>query len=1036
MATCFTISLMFLLMTADVGGQQDWGVNYNPSYVCASRGSTVRMSCIYPPDQWIKSVHWTKTTRVASVVSPNLCYNIYQCQTYSIILTRVTEADKGVYYCIFTSGISRVWRGTPGVELDVTDLQVETQQRVKEGDSVTLTCKTTCRLTEETTFIWYRNGQRLTEGRLTVNLPSVRRHDSGLYRCALREYGHQSSAGVYLGVEYVDGQQDWGVNYNPSYVCALRGSIVRMSCDLKYPPDHVVNKTFWTKAVVPDTASPDLCLNSEDRRVQCHNEDKDSYSITLTNVTEADKHVYYCRFITDRPDGVWTGVPGVQLDVTDLQVETQQRVKEGDSVTLTCKTTCRLTEETTFIWYRNTQTLTEHAVNEFHLQSVSHHDSGLYRCAIRGSDHLSSPGVNLLVENVGGQKDWGVNYNPSYVCALRGSTVRMSCDSKYPPGHVVNNAFWTKAVYTGEENPNLCLKPTDRRRDCQSENKDSHSVKKDSHSITLTNVTEADKHVYYCRFTTNKQGGKWTGVPGAQLDVTDLQVETQQRVKEGDSVTLTCKTTCRLTEETTFIWYRNTQTLTEHTVNEFHLQSVSRHDSGLYRCAIRGHEHLSSPGVYLNVEYSPENTSASISPSGVIVEGDSLTLTCSSESNPPVHIYSWFKGEKFVGSGNIFRISNITSDHSGDYKCKAKNKRGDKYSEAVKLNVMYAPRNVSVSISSSGVIVEGDSVNLTCSSESNPPVLIYSWFKEEKFVGSGNIYRISNIRSDHSGEYKCKTSNNHGVKYSEAVILNVMYAPRDVSVSISSSGVIVEGDSVTLTCSSESNPPVLIYSWFKENQTSSVGSGQTFSITNINSSLSGWFYCVAHNKHGSQRSAAISLSVKGVQSSAVVSGIVAGCGGLFFIIVFIILFIWIKRKDGGSEVNSQNQDNHFSGSAGAASANDVPLYSVVSANQREASVSADADDVQYASVHHIRNKEISEKEQEECQYMNFKLNPTSDPDSDKRQTCTSHKGGKEKDNFKNKENAGASLVFQQLTSFHQMYQIGLKRRRKTGTWIF
>ncbi|KAA0721823.1 hypothetical protein E1301_Tti017120 [Triplophysa tibetana] len=808
MATCFTLSVMFLLMTADVDGQQDWGVNYNPSYVCALKGSTVRMSCDlkYPPDYWIKSVHWTKTTRVPAAVSPNLCSDIFQCHTNSITLTHVTEADKGVYYCIY-SGYSGEWRGTPGVQLDVTDLQVETQQRLKEGDSVTLTCKTTCTLTEETTFIWYRNGQRLTEGRSTVNLKSVSRHDSGLYRCAIGEYEHLSSAGVYLSVEYVGGQQVWGVKYNPSYVCALRGSTVRMSCDLKYPSDHVVNKAFWTKAVYPGEENPNLCLKPTDRRRDCqienkdsHSVKKDSHSITLTNVTEADKHVYYCRFTTNHQDGKWTGVPGAQLDVTDLQVETQQRVKEGDSVTLTCKTTCRLTEETTFIWYRNTQTLTEHTVNEFHLQSVSHHDSGVYRCAIRGHEHLSSPGVYLNVEYVDGQQDWGVNYNPSsvcalrgstvrmsciyppdywitssywtktihqpvsvspnlcsdtyyrgkvqchtnsitlthvteadkgvyycrftasgyigerrgtpgvqldvtdlqvetqqrvkegdsvtltckstcrlteettfiwyrngqrltegrftvnlqsvsrhdsglyrcalrgyehqssagvylsveyvggqqdwgvnyypsYVCALRGSTVRMSCDLKYPSGHVVNNAFWTKAVYPGEENPNLCLKPTDRRRDCQSENKDSHS-------ITLTNVTEAEKHVYYCRFTTNPQDGKWTGIPGAQLDVTDLQVETQQRVKEGDSVTLTCKTTCRLTEETTFIWYRNTQTLTEHTVNEFHLQSVSRHDSGLYRCAIRGHEPFASSDVIsvLNTADSSDDTYTALNP--------------------------------------------------------------------------------------------------------------------------------------------------------------------------------------------------------------------------------------------------------------------------------------------------------------------------------------------------------------------------------------------------------------------------------------
>ncbi|KAA0721829.1 Myelin-associated glycoprotein 1B236 [Triplophysa tibetana] len=285
----------------------------------------------------------------------------------------------------------------------------------------------------------------------------------------------------------------------------------------------------------------------------------------------------------------------------------------------------------------------------------------------------------LMTADVDGQQDWGMNYNTSDVCALRGSTVRMSCDLKYPPDHVVNKTFWTKNAVTTEGPNDMCLY---RRVQCHSENKDSYS-------ITLTNVTEADKHIYYCRFITDRPDGVWTGVPGVQLDVTDLQVETQQRVKEGDSVTLTCKTTCRLTEETTFIWYRNTQTLTEHTVNEFHLKSVSHHDSGLYRCAVRGSEHLSSPDVYLDIEYPPEKTSVSISSSGVIVEGDSVTLTCSSESNPPVHIYSWFKENhtSSVGSGQTFSISNINSSLSGWFYCVAQNTHGSQRSAAVSLTV-------------------------------------------------------------------------------------------------------------------------------------------------------------------------------------------------------------------------------------------------------------------------------------------------------------------------------------------------------------
>ncbi len=76
-------------------------------------------------------------------------------------------------------------------------------------------------------------------------------------------------------------------------------------------------------------------------------------------------------------------------------------------------------------------------------------------------------------------------------------------------------------------------------------------------------------------------------------------------------------------------------------------------------------------------------------------------------------------------------------------------------------------------MSASGEIVEGGSVTLSCSSDSNPPAEI-SWFKGRTFVGSGRIYSISKIRSDHSGEYKCKSRNEHGKKYSDTVTLNIM----------------------------------------------------------------------------------------------------------------------------------------------------------------------------------------------------------------------------------------------------------------------
>nr|XP_021333356.1 B-cell receptor CD22-like [Danio rerio] len=57
-------------------------------------------------------------------------------------------------------------------------------------------------------------------------------------------------------------------------------------------------------------------------------------------------------------------------------------------------------------------------------------------------------------------------------------------------------------------------------------------------------------------------------------------------------------------------------------------------------------------------------------------------------------------------------------------------------------------------------------------------------------------------------------------------------------------------------CISDSNPPALNFSWFKENQSSAVGSGQSFSAVQ-----SGRFYCEAHNPHGAQRSDAVTVTV-------------------------------------------------------------------------------------------------------------------------------------------------------------------------------
>uniref|UniRef100_A0A3P8YTW0 Ig-like domain-containing protein n=1 Tax=Esox lucius TaxID=8010 RepID=A0A3P8YTW0_ESOLU len=150
-------------------------------------------------------------------------------------------------------------------------------------------------------------------------------------------------------------------------------------------------------------------------------------------------------------------------------------------------------------------------------------------------------------------------------------------------------------------------------------------------------------------------------------------------VSEGNRVTLTCTTKCSLDNNPQYSWYKNGQPIENTNTNStVHILSVSSEDAGRYSCGVKGHDTLRSPEKTLNVTYAPKNTSVSVSPSGEIVEGSSVTLTCSSDANPPVDKYTWYK--KTVtspkASGQSYSITNIRSEESGEYYCEAENVRG------------------------------------------------------------------------------------------------------------------------------------------------------------------------------------------------------------------------------------------------------------------------------------------------------------------------------------------------------------------------
>ena len=90
----------------------------------------------------------------------------------------------------------------------------------------------------------------------------------------------------------------------------------------------------------------------------------------------------------------------------------------------------------------------------------------------------------------------------------------MSCTYKYSTGHQIKKVFWFKKSIKGKEPPDLSEDPE------YSQRLQYLGDKQQNCTVRLSHVTLKDSHMYYFRFITKKDSGKWTGDPGVNLTVT------------------------------------------------------------------------------------------------------------------------------------------------------------------------------------------------------------------------------------------------------------------------------------------------------------------------------------------------------------------------------------------------------------------------------------------------------------------------------------------------------------------------------------
>ncbi|XP_043539179.1 myelin-associated glycoprotein-like [Chiloscyllium plagiosum] len=139
--------------------------------------------------------------------------------------------------------------------------------------------------------------------------------------------------------------------------------------------------------------------------------------------------------------------------------------------------------------------------------------------------------------------------------------------------------------------------------------------------------------------------------------------------------------------------------------------------------------------VTLSVKYSPHNTSVRMTTG----KGKTVSLICSSDGNPAVHRFNWFK----ISKGNVTNLTlsgqTITVPYGFEveisYYCVATNSLGSSQSLPVHIPTEYSPRNTSVRMTTG----KGKTISLSCSSDGNPAVHRFNWFK----ISEGNVTNLT-----------------------------------------------------------------------------------------------------------------------------------------------------------------------------------------------------------------------------------------------------------------------------------------------------
>ncbi|XP_006899791.1 PREDICTED: B-cell receptor CD22 [Elephantulus edwardii] len=393
-----------------------------------------------------------------------------------------------------------------------------------------------------------------------------------------------------------------------------------------------------------------------------------------------------------------------------------------------------------------------------------------------------------------------------------------------------------------------------------------HLENQETDMLILSRVTKNDSGKYRCQVSNDLGQGDSEDVSLQVLfapEPSRVQISPLP-AREGNLVILTCVSSAN-PPPTNYTWSHNGRTVLGKTEETFQIPKILPSHSGSYSCLAENSIGAGQVGqkAELDVQYLPKGVTLSIKNPTPIREGDDVTLVCNyNSSNPKVSRYEWEpQASKNKSFPEVLTIQKVPWNVR-PVSCQACNFQCTK-SPSLSLEVHYAPRGVKVKkIRPSAEIRSGEEVLLWCEfSGSHPKDVHYFWKKNGSLLKEGKELKFGSISPEDAGYYSCSVNNSMGQTTSEAWMLQVLYAPRWLRVSIAPNSRVMEGKKVFLTCESDANPPIFQYIWFDQNNQQLQHIGQTLRLESAKVQHSGAYRCRGVNMLGLGDSTPSTLTV-------------------------------------------------------------------------------------------------------------------------------------------------------------------------------